>query len=471
MRSPLRIWRSMPAAVRASLAFIASSVTLKGIGFLTTPLFTRLMDPVQYGILATYTSWSGIVEVFAVLGLTSAGVFHVGLNEYKHRRDAYLSSTLTLCHLATVTVFAVIAGLKWWLGDALPPTNLLVLMCLHWLLTPAQVFWMTRHKYEHTYAAAVTVSIVSAVIAQAASVVAVLTVKTVPSAYVKLWSAELASLLFVIPLNVLVRRRGRVWVDRAEWRQTLRLSLPLLPHYLAQHITAGADRILLAALAGSAQAGIYAVVANINTIAGIIWNAVGASLVPYTFERLTDGGYRRLDRTVTTLLIAFGGVCVGVCLAAPEVLRLLAPPTYGVGVYAVPPLAAASFLSAVHTVFSNVEFYHKRAGRITAATVTAAVVNLTLNVTLIPRFAFLGAAYATLASYVVLVVLHYRGYRRASPPVYRMRRLVPLIGAGMGACLLCSLLYPYIIARYIVVAGLAAAVFACRKRIVAVLKR
>lgn len=454
MKTPLSAWRSLPAEARASIAFIVSSITLKGIGFLTTPLFTRLMDTTQYGILATYTSWHSIVEVFAVLGLTSAGAFHVGLNDHAGNRDRYLSVTLTLCNVSTVLTFAVIAFLKHWLGDALPPTNLLWLMLLHFLTAPAQVFWITRHKYEHTYAAAVTVTILSALLSQTASVIGVLTIKTIPPAYVKLWCAELASLFFVIPLGILLRKRGRVLIDRKDWGSTIRLSLPLLPHYLAQYITAGADRILLASLASKAAAGIYAVVANINTITGIIWNAVNASLVPYTFERLTDGDYPRLDRTVRLLLTVFGGVCLAVCLAAPEVVALLAPPAYAAGNYAVPPLAAASFLSAVHTVFSNVEFYHKRTGRITTATVTAAVVNVVLNLFLIPHFRFLGAAYATLVSYAVLVLMHYFGYRRSSPAVYRMRYFLPLVAGGVGACLLCAFLYPYVLIRYLVIGAL-----------------
>lgn len=451
MRSPFAVWRSMPAAARASVAFIASSITLKGIGFLTTPLFTRLMDTTQYGILATYTSWSSILEVFAVLGLTAAGAFHVGLKEHADNRDRYLSVTLTLCNLTTILLFSVVALCKAWWGDILPPTNLLCLMFLHFLTAPAQVFWITRHKYEHTYVAAVTVTVFSALLSQIASVIGVLTIKTIPAAFVKLWCAELASLCFVLPLNVLLRRRGRVLVDRADWKNTVRLSLPLIPHYLAQYVTAGADRILLASLASKAAAGIYAVVANINTITGIIWNAVNASLVPYTFDRLADKNYSRLDHTTRLLLTAFGGLCVAVSLAAPEVIAVLAPTTYAAGNYAVPPLAAASFLSAVTTVFSNVEFYHKRTGLITTATVTAAVVNVGLNSALIPRFQFLGAAYATLSSYAVLTLLHYRGYRRASPPVYRS--FLPLIVGGVGACLLCSLLYPYAPIRYLLIVG------------------
>ena len=92
----------MPDAAKSSIVFALSSFILKGISFITTPIFTRIMDSSCYGIIATYNSWLSIIEVFAILGLTSAGVFNVGLNEYKEQRSRYISSVLSLCNIMTI---------------------------------------------------------------------------------------------------------------------------------------------------------------------------------------------------------------------------------------------------------------------------------------------------------------------------------------------------------------------------------
>ena len=106
-------WKGMPNSARSAIVFVISSFLIKGITFLTTPIFTRLMDPTQYGIIATFNSWQLIVEVFALLGLTSAGVFNVGLNDYRECRDQYVSNVLTLCNLMTVVVFSIIFAIKY----------------------------------------------------------------------------------------------------------------------------------------------------------------------------------------------------------------------------------------------------------------------------------------------------------------------------------------------------------------------
>lgn len=446
MKSILKKWHEIPASAKSSIAFVLSSFFIKGISFITTPIFTRLMAPDQYGIIATYNSWVSIIDVFALLGLTSAGVFNVGLNDYKDSRNQYISSTLTLCNLATLVVFAVIAVCKIAIGESfLLPTNLLVLMFLHFLFNPAQVFWITRQKYEYKYKMALVVTIATTLISQTTSILGIINNPTGNDAYVKLWCTELSSFLFVIPLYIMTLVRGKTFFDRVRWKQTLVFALPLIPHYLSQHVMSGADRIMLSDMVGDAATGIYSVVSNISMIATIIWGAINASLVAFVFEHLSKEDYRPINSTVTMLILGYGIACVGVCLVAPEVLHILAPEEYYNGIYSVPPIAGAAFLTALYNIYANIEFYHKKSMYITVATVTATVINLILNyifIRLFPDYGYIAAAYTTLVSYVVLVFMHYFGYRKStSERIFNDRNLLFISVLSIGACVACTLLY------------------------------
>ncbi len=475
MKKLLQKWRAIPASAKSSVAFIISSFFLKGISFITTPIFTRLMDSEQYGIIATYTSWVSIIEVFALLGLTSAGVFNVGLNDYKDSRNQYISSTLTLCNLTTVAVFAVIFLCKALIGDSfLLPTNLLVLMFLHFLFNPAQVFWITRQKYEYKYKLAFVITIASAVISQVVSIFAITNGTHEQDAYVKLWCTELCSFLFVIPLYILTFVRGKTFINKQRWRQTLVFALPLIPHYLSQHIMSSADRIMLSNMVGASAAGIYAVVANISMIATIVWGAINASLVAYVFENLSKKNFKSINSTVSLLVLGYGVACVAICLVAPEVLRILAPEEYYIGVYAVPPIAGAAFLTALYNVYANIEFYHKKSTFITTATITATAINLVLNylfIRLFPDYGFIAVAYTTLVSYAVLVFMHYIGYRKSTPdPIFNNRNLFGISLLSIGACVGCTVLYPNATVRYCLVGILALVALWKRKFIIGKIK-
>lgn len=450
MKKLIQKWNEMPASAKSALAFVVSSFILKGISFLTTPIFTRIMDQSQYGVISLYTSWLSIIEVFALLGLTSAGVFNVGLAEYRDERDAYISSTLTLCNIVTVIVFGALAVAKVFLGDDfLLPNNLMLLMFVHMIFSPAQVFWITRKKYEFEYAKPFLITVGSAVLAQAVSMIVVAGIDGDTAGSGKLWATEAVSLCVNLPLYALLFARGRKTIDIPRWKQILTFALPLIPHYLSQHIMSSSDRIMVAELASEADAGIYAVVANISMVATIVWNAINGSLIAYTFEKLREKEYKSINSTACMLLVGYGAVCFSICMIAPEVLAILAPEEYAIGVYAVPPIACVAYVTALYNIFANIEFYNKKSKHITMATITAALVNVVLNWIVIPKFSFVGASYTTMISYIVLVLMHYIGYRRSTEDkIYNGKIMFVISLVAIVACEACTLLYGSWILRY-----------------------
>ena len=466
-------WKGMPNSARSAIVFVISSFLIKGITFLTTPIFTRLMDPTQYGIIATFNSWQLIVEVFALLGLTSAGVFNVGLNDYRECRDQYVSNVLTLCNLMTVVVFSIIFAIKYFLfGSFLLPWNLIVIMFINLIFSPAKIFWLTRQKYEYKYKAAFIFTVLSTILSQAVAVLLVMTSKTDNLGEVKIWSSKLVLILLDIPVFIYIFVKGRSFFNFALWKKILILALPLIPHYLAQHVMSGADRIMLSDLSSGSASGIYSVVANIGVIAGIVWTAINASLVPYTFEKLNNKEYDGINNLAVILIAGFAVVCVAVSLVAPEIMAILAPEKYYGGVYAVPPIIAVSFLSALYNVYANMEFYHKKTVWIALSTVVAMVINLGLNAWLIPKFSYTGAAYTTLISHIVLVFMHFIGYKRCCKEKIYNNNVIFLISViCIALCVLSSFLYKFLIVRYAIIVALIIVGIIKRKSIIKTFKK
>ena len=126
-------WKQLPVSVRAAMVFGICSFLSSGISFLLMPLFTRIMSKEQYGIVTDYNSWHYIIEVFSVLGLASVGSFNVGLNEYRDRRDRFVSSMLIKYNISTLAVFAFIFAIK---GIAVKDFILSWLPYRPWLCVP-----------------------------------------------------------------------------------------------------------------------------------------------------------------------------------------------------------------------------------------------------------------------------------------------------------------------------------------------
>ena len=464
---------NMPNEAKATIAFIVASFILKGIAFITTPVFTRVMDAGQYGIIATYNSWLSIIEVFALLGLTSAGVFNVGLNDYRDRREQYVSSVLTLCNCVTVVVFVIIFIAKRIFGEAfLLPNNLLILMFLWLLFNPAQIFWVTRQRYEFKYKLAFCVTVFSAIISQIVSLIVVLNSNGENLGEIKLWSTNIVNVICILPIYLYIFAKGRKLFEFSIWKQVLTFALPLIPHYLAQHIMSGADRIMISEMVSSADAGIYSVVANVSMIATMVWTSVNASLIPFTFENMNKKNYKDISGISTMLILFYAVGCIAVSLIAPEVIKILAPEEYSGGIYAVPPIAGVAFMSALYNIYANIEFYHKKSTYIAVSTIVATIVNIILNAILIPKFTFYAAAYTTLISYAVLVLMHFVGYKKCQQEnIYDNSKILLITIACVIMCILCSFLYPFTIFRYGIICLILVVMILKRNSIILAIKK
>ena len=474
MNKILTKWRNMSAPAKASIAFVFSSFILKGINFLTTPIFTRLMETSEYGILSTYNSWISIIDVFACLGLTSAGVINVGLNENPgtKERKMYLSSMTGLCNIVTTVVFLLIYIVQKYFGHPIKISDtLIIVMFLHLLFNPAQVFWITAERYEYKYKLAVLVTVFSALLGTITSLVAVL-LHTENLGTIKIIYQEVGNAVFYLPLFVYVLWAGKKYVDIPLWKRTLLFAIPLIPHYLSQHIMTSADRIMIADMVSKSAAGIYSVVATINAIALMFWNAINSSLMPFTFDKLNKKDEQGMRSVINMLMAGYAVICFAVTLIAPEVLHLLGPEEYQAGVYAVPPIVCVAFLTALYNLYSNVEFYYKKSGRIASATVVAAITNVVLNYLLIPRIGFIAAAYTTLISNVILVVMHFLAYRKVTQTrIYDDKALLLILGLCIGGCLFCNALFINRWVRYGIIIVILAGAIILRKRILEVINK
>ena len=470
MKALLNKFKSMPENLKATLVFAIASFATSGINYLTTPIFTRLLSGAEYGTVAVYNSWYAIVRVFASMTLIFPGILNVGLYEHSENRWKYLSSMLgitSLCSLLLGIAYALFPHVfQSLLGLDHSPMVLMVLSCF---ALPATTMWTMKQRYEYRYKSTFFVSVGSAVLAQAAAVAAVMA-SSGHLDRVRLWSAGLVNMAVGLALFVCILRRGRAFVDLPLWKKTMLVAIPLIPHYLGGELLSSMDKIMIDALVGKTEAGIYSLAAILSAIGILLWRALTVMFNPFVNARLGAREFRSIRETVKPLMLVVGVMCVIASLAAPEIIRVLATEEYLAGIYVVPPVAAGIFIHAMYDTFAAVSFFHKKSTRIMTATLTAAAVNLVCNYVFIKSFGYIAAGYTTLLSNLVLTAMHYRNARRIEPEeIYDPRfSLLAVVLVTLG-CLLCNLLYPFLLVRYILIAALLVFLWTRRKSVIGML--
>ena len=89
-------------AAKAGIAYTVGNVLLKGIAFLTLPIFSRILTTEEFGFYNLYVSYETILTIF--VGVCLYGSLRTAKYDYRHEFESYVSSTLMLSGFVYIIV-------------------------------------------------------------------------------------------------------------------------------------------------------------------------------------------------------------------------------------------------------------------------------------------------------------------------------------------------------------------------------
>ena len=457
-------FKKMSPVVKATLIFGIASFATSGINYITTPIFTRLLTTTEYGMITIYNTWYSVLQVIISLTLIYPGVLNVGLYEHSDNRWKYLSGVLGIITVNTVLFFVILLLFHKSIIRLINlPLSLVVLMLLLAMLQPAITLWTQKQRYEYRYKLAFLVSVGGAILSQIVSLICVSIYKNtgINLAVVRLWGSGIVTLSISLVLYFYLLRKGRNFYDISLWKETLIVTVPLIPHYLSHVVLNGTDKIMIERMVGMDKAGIYGLAATLSTIGVLLWRALKISFSPFVNKKLGERDFNAISRSVKVLWINSAALCVIGALLGPEVINLLGTKEYLEAINIVPPIAFGVYLHMLYDSFSAVSFFHKKSSMIMFASITAAISNVVLNYFFVKNFGYIAAAYTTMISNIILVLMHYWIVKRIEKEnVYNIKETILISIITFFCCMICLYLYmvPSFI-RYIIAAIICAILF------------
>jgi O-antigen/teichoic acid export membrane protein len=239
----------------------------------------------------------------------------------------------------------------------------------------------------------------------------------------------------VVYLALLAYRREQLGLqfDRRLLRTVNRFGFPLVAAGLAMWVTNFGDRFMLVKLLHGSnaidQVGQYSLANKISSAMVLLFTAFQVAWPAFAYSIEDEGAAKRAYSYVLTYLMYLAAwAAVGLSLFAPWIVHFVGrKPGYWPASGAVPALAYASVFFAGFTVVTIATGRTRRTQFNWVAATLAAGLNFGLNVWLIPAYGMLGAAYATLAAYVVLMLIRTWHAQRLYPVQYQWRRIVTLL--------------------------------------------
>ena len=420
-------------AEAGALYFIATLFN-KGIGFVTVPIFSRILTTSDYGTVTTFNSWVSMISVFISLALYNA-VRNSFVDMDDKERPHFLSTIITFTGLVFLTVIGVCV-----VATVFVPHNIntaLIFMCIiqsfgYALINDYSYYLMMRYRYKFRAALMVLPGLLSVVL----SIFAILFILKDNLYLGRIVPTTAVYGIFAIVVLMAVYSKTKPELNLDYLKYGLKIALPLVLHSIALQILSQSDRVMITSLRNAAETGVYSLVYNLGMIATVITTSLDGIWVPWFTGKLKERKIREINVLAMDYVHLMTYAMVALILVGPEILKIFADRRYWEGMSIIPPIALANYMIFMYTMYVYIEHYYKKTVYITKNTLIAAGLNVILNFILIPKYGYVAAAYTTLVSYFVAFILHSRYAKKIEPDIYPLKMFaLPLLHVG-GAIIL-----------------------------------
>lgn len=407
--------------------FGAALVTL-----LSVAIYTRLLSPAEYGVYALVLSGAMAGYAIVLQWLTFALVRF--LPAYQGREEVVLSHAVAAYGSIALLVLAGGAVLVPWVVPAAETRTVVLLgIVIFVTLSFAELnlvtFQMKGLAYQYVRFAFLRVSVAAVV--------------GVTLAYLGWGSTGALVGLVAGHLCIAMPNLYRVWgsIRRSLLRRSLFTELAAygLPFAVSGAVGAvinASDRYIIGILLGTDAAGLYAApydlaMRTLHMAMMVIATASG----PFIFRAYESDGEAAarpfIGRQVELLLGLALPAAIAFALLAPAIARVFLGAAFQAPARELMPwIATATLLQGFQSFYLALSFsLTKRPLPQTGVLALGALLNVILNLLLIPRLGLVGAALATVASYVLIVVGSFLLGRSLLALPFPMASFIKILGA------------------------------------------
>ena len=375
----------------------AGTFASKLIVLLMMPFYTAWLSPEQFGAADLVSQTANMIIPIACIGICE-GLFRFSLDCEDKKR--VFSTALMALFVGTVATFI-----------ALPLLNFFDTFDGYILLIGAYVAAANFHSVTAHYVRAkgntvlfAAQGIFNTVLTVVLNILFLLVFDIGAYGYV------LSVVIGDVLSTLLIVLAARLWKDfsvKSFSRQTLgellRFSIPYIPTTMLWLITSVSDRYIVKAFCGIDETGLYAASYKIPTLLTLVATVF---IEAWQFSAVKDADENERARFFSDVFRSYMGViflAASVLIAGSKTFtELLLDASYYSSWEYIPLLVVATVFSTLVSFVGSVYFVEKKSLLSMFTALAGAVINIILNFILIPDHGAMGAAVATLISYLAV---------------------------------------------------------------------
>lgn len=413
---------------RSSLIYGLGAAMGPIVGFFLLPIYTRYLTPSDYGILETLGTTTSIVTIFIIFGMDSSLFRFYFDSKDSHDQKRVLGTTTIFLWALAILVTAGLAANAGSVSQLLFRQSglgrILDVAFVSAAVAATLKIPMLVFRIQNQPARYATISLVQTLLTASLCIFFVVGLKA--GVFGIMVGTFIAATVTTLAAYYLVRGEMGFGFSFDLLRGMLAYSAPVLLAGLALWVSNLSDRYFLLAYSTTTELGLYSIGNKFASAAGLAISAFTLAWPQAAFSVLDqdqEGRNRLYSRALTYFVFASCSIVLVLSLFGDQLVALMTTQEFFGGAKVIPILGLALVFSGCYTIFAIGLNITKRMGRLLAVSGIPAVLNLVLNYLLIPPYGMMGAAWSTLASYLLMALLSWRASERVYHIDYEWRKI------------------------------------------------
>lgn len=424
--------RKRKAAGKSAAWYTIAAFTTKAIGFVTIPIFTRIMTLEEFGLFNNYVAWQAIF--LCIFGLESyltvnRARFDYGGSRLQEYQFTVLSTGVALSAALMAILFAVpqvcigLTGLDF---------QYILILVLYVMFYPAFAMFQAFQRTQYKYKLSASLSLVTSLFSTVLSVVLVLTLSD--ALLGRIGGQYLPFVVLGAAMLCWYAKTGKARIRIEYLKYALPLCLPLIVSCVGGYALLVGSRIVAQHMCSPNEMAYISLAVTCAQISYVLVTTMNNAWAPWLMDCLHE---KRLDEVRRTFYPYIWGtfIVTTVCsLLAPELVAILGGSEYAPAAVFLPAFIESMLFSMVASQYTYLETYYKQVKQAGFASLLVGVMHIGLCIVCTYYWGPLSLGYVNMLSYGLLVACH--------KLILKMIGCPDVFGAGMiGAPLLFALLF------------------------------
>ncbi len=390
-----------------------STIVGRFLGFLLVPFYTNVFTREEFGIFTLIYAYLAFLNIVYIYGMDAAYMKYTSLAEGEEKKKTF-STPYIFVTLTSILLSAIFYLFKEDFGAAIALSSeyfgLLIYVILILFFDTLALIPFNALRLERKTKKFALIKLTNIVINLSLNLILILKYDYgIEAIFISNLAASIFSFVVLIPDLI---KRFRFKIDKPILVKMLKFGIPYLPAALASTVVQIIDVPIVERLTDTETLGLYRANYKLGIFMMLFVQMFNFAWQPFFLENVKEKNAKEIFSKILTLFLITGSI-IWITLslfvediATIEIMngRTLLGKEFLEGLYIVPIILLAYLFNGLYVNFTAGIYIEEKTKYFVLVTGAGAIVNVIVNLILIPQLGIMGAALATLASYVVMAV-------------------------------------------------------------------